>query len=108
MATFLSVQDAVDAALDAHDALREVLVHGYQPRMRAGVHWGRPRPLGGDYLGVDVNIAARVADAAKADQVLVSEGALSRVDLDALTVGRSKRLKAQGAPRGLRVVEVSR
>jgi hypothetical protein len=38
----------------------------------------------------------------------VSEGALSRVDLDALTVGRSKRLKAQGAPRGLRVVEVSR
>ena len=83
-------------------------VDGYRPRMRAGVHWGRPRPLGGDYLGVDVNIAARVADAAKADQVLASEGALSRVDTNALTLGRSKRLKAQGAPRGLRVVEVSR
>jgi class 3 adenylate cyclase len=108
MATFLSVQDALEAALDAQDALGGVVVDGYRPRMRAGVHWGRPRPLGGDYLGVDVNIAARVADAAKADQVLVSEGALSRVDLDALTVGRSKRLKAQGAPRGLRVVEVSR
>ena len=108
MATFLSVQDAVEAALDSHDALARVAVDGYRPRMRAGVHWGRPRPLGGDYLGVDVNIAARVADAAKADQVLVSEGALSRVDLDALTVGRSRRLKAQGAPRGLRVVEVSR
>jgi class 3 adenylate cyclase len=108
MATFLSVQDTVDAALDAHDALRGVLVHGYQPRMRAGVHWGRPRPLGGDYLGVDVNIAARVADAAKADQVLVSESALLRIDQEALTLGRAKRLKAQGAPRGLRVVEVSR
>jgi adenylate cyclase len=55
-----------------------------------------------------VNIAARVADAAKADQVLVSEGALSRLDPGAVAVGRSRRLKAQGAPRGLRVVEVSR
>jgi adenylate cyclase len=108
MATFVSVQDAVDAALDAHDALARVTVDGYHPRMRAGVHWGRPRQLGGDYLGVDVNIAARVADAAKADQVLVSDGALSRIDADALIVGRPKRLKAQGAPRDLRVVEVSR
>jgi adenylate cyclase len=108
MATFLSAQDAVEAALDAHDALSRVVVDGYRPRMRAGVHWGRPRPLGGDYLGVDVNIAARVADAAKADQVLVSEGALSRIDPSGVVVGRSKRLKAQGAPRGLRIVEVSR
>jgi adenylate cyclase len=108
MATFLSVQDAVEAALDAHDALSGVVVDGYRPRMRAGVHWGRPRPLGGDYLGVDVNIAARVAEAAKADQVLVSDGALTRVDLDGLTVGRGKRLKARGAPRDLRVVQVSR
>ena len=71
---------AVDAALDAQDALPQVEVDGYRPRMRAGVHWGRPRKLGGDYLGVDVNIAARVADAAKADQVLVSDTALERLD----------------------------
>jgi adenylate cyclase len=108
MATFLSVQDAVEAALDAHDELARVSVDGYRPRMRAGVHWGRPRPLGGDYLGVDVNIAARVADAAKADQVLLSEAALSRIDSQAVTVGRRRRLKASGAPRDLRVVEVSR
>src|SRR5690348_4677736 len=68
----------------------------------------RDERFGARWLGVDVNIAARVADAAKADQVLVSEVALSRVDLDALTVGRLRRLKAQGAPRGLRIVEVSR
>ena len=108
MATFLSVQDAVDAALDAGEALMDVSVDGYRPRMRAGVHWGRPRPLGGDYLGVDVNIAARVAEAAKAGQVLVSESALSRIDVEGLTVGRQKRLKARGAPRDLRVMEVSR
>lgn len=108
MATFLSVQEGVEAALDAQAALADVSVDGYRPRMRAGVHWGRPRLLGGDYLGIDVNIAARVVDAAKADQVLVSESALAGVDLDAVTVGRGKRLKARGTPRGLRVVEVSR
>jgi adenylate cyclase len=73
MATFLTAQAAVDAALDAQDAVRSIEVEGYSPRMRAGVHWGRPRKLGGDYLGVDVNVAARVVSAAKADQVLISD-----------------------------------
>ena len=52
MATFLTAQDAVEAALDAQEALGQVEVAGFRPRMRAGVHWGRPRKLGGDYLGV--------------------------------------------------------
>jgi adenylate cyclase len=108
MATFLSAQSAVDAALDAQVALQDVEVDGYRPRMRAGVHWGRPRKLGGDYLGVDVNIAARVGDAGKADQVLVSETVLERVDVEALNVGRRKRLRADGAPRELHVATVSR
>ena len=84
-------QDALEAALDAQDALGGVAVGGYRPRMRAGVHWGRPRPLGGDYLGVDVNIAARVADAAKGGQVLVSDPVLQRIDPEGLTTSRSKR-----------------
>jgi adenylate cyclase len=108
MATFLTAQGAVDAALDAQEELQRVEVDGYRPRMRAGVHWGRPRRLGGDYLGVDVNIAARVGDAGKADQVLVSEPALARVDLETLHVGRRKRLRADGAPRELHVATVSR
>jgi adenylate cyclase len=110
IATFLDVESAVGAALDAHDALAGVEVAGYRPKMRAGVHWGRPRKLGGDYLGVDVNIAARVADAAKADQVLVSAPALSQLDLEryGLRVGRRKRLRAKGAPRELHVASVTR
>jgi adenylate cyclase len=64
---------AFDEPLDTQEALVEVDGDGYRPQRRAGIHWGRPRKLGGDYLGVDVNIAARVADAAKADQVMVSE-----------------------------------
>jgi adenylate cyclase len=108
MATFLTAQAAVDAALDAQDALQSVEVDGYRPRMRAGVHWGRPRKLGGDYLGVDVNIAARVGEAAKADQVLVSDTARERISVDGLSVGRRKRLRADGAPRDMHVARISR
>lgn len=108
MAVFYTAQEAVDAALDAQDALAHVAVNGYRPRMRAGVHWGRPRKLGSDYLGVDVNIAARVAETAKADQVVVSDRALEQVNLDSLTTSRPKRLRAQGAPRELRCVTVRR
>jgi adenylate cyclase len=108
MATFLTAPEAVDAALDAHDALENVEVDGHRPRMRAGVHCGRPRKLGADYLGVDVNIAARVCDAAKAGEVLVSDAAAARLDLKVLRTSRSKRLKAEGAPRDTHVVRVSR
>ena len=108
MATFLSGEAAVAAALDAHDAVNGIEVDGYSPRMRAGIHWGRPRKLGGDYLGVDVNVAARVAAAAKAEQVLVSEALLAQIDGDGLRMGKAKRLRADGAPSDLRVIRVSR
>jgi adenylate cyclase len=108
MATFLEVKPAVEAALDAHHALEAVEIDGYTPRMRAGVHWGRPRLLGGDYLGVDVNIAARVGDSAKAGEVVVSEPVLAQLDTERFHTGRSKRLRASGTPRELRVARVSR
>jgi adenylate cyclase len=110
VATFLDARAAVDAALDGQDALALVEVAGHRPRMRAGVHWGRPRRLGGDYLGVDMNIAARVGDAAKAGQVLVSAPALAQFDpaLSGVRIGRRRRLRAKGAPRGLTVASVTR
>jgi adenylate cyclase len=108
MATFLSAEEALEAALDAQDAVRNIEVDGYEPRMRAGIHWGRPRKLGGDYLGVDVNVAARITAAAKAGQVLVSDALLARIDRDGVRTGRAKRLRADGAPPGLRVARVTR
>jgi adenylate cyclase len=108
MATFLAPEQAVAAALDAQDAVQKIELDGYHPRMRAGVHWGRPRRLGGDYLGVDVNVAARVADAAKPNQVLISGAILSRIDSNGLRTGRVRRLKAHGAPPDLQVAQVSR
>jgi adenylate cyclase len=97
MAAFRHPQDAVDAAFEALARLEHIEVAGYRPRMRAGVHHGKPRRIGGDYLGVDVNIAARVGEAAKGGQVLVSQR---------VTGGRSKPLRAAGAPKGLRVRSV--
>jgi adenylate cyclase len=108
MATFLDGHEAVEAALDAQEAVRGIEVDGYSPRMRAGVHWGRPRKLGGDFLGVDVNVAARVTDAAKAGQVLVSDALLPKLGDNGVRAGRAKRLRADGTPAGLRVAEVSR
>lgn len=108
MATFLQPRAAVDAALDAQAAVAELDRDGWIPRLRAGLHWGSPRRLGGDYLGVDVNIAARVSAAAKADQVLVSDALLARFEHDDLRTGRPKKLRADGTPRDLQVVRVSR
>jgi adenylate cyclase len=108
MATFLTAQEAVDAALEAQEGLASIEVNGYRPQMRAGIHCGRPRKLGGDYIGVDVNVAARVAAAAKAAQVTISEPALQSVDLDGLRAGRRRRLKADGAPSELHIVTIER
>ena len=73
-----------------------------------GVHFGKPRTLGGDYLGVDVNIAARVAGAASGGEVLVSEAACERIDESSLRVKRRRFFRAKGAPSDLKVFAVAR
>jgi adenylate cyclase len=110
MAVFASPEDAVAAAVDAQARVALVDLDGYRPVLRAGVHTGTPRRLGGDYLGVDVNIAARVADAAKGGEVLISDPVADHLEQDghayAYRLGRRRRLKAAGAPRELRVRRV--
>lgn len=108
MAVFDDPRDAVSAALEAQDALADVEIEGHRPRMRVGVHHGCPQRVGGDYLGVDVNAAARVAEQARAEEVLASEPTLAHLDRETLRCGRARRLKAEGAPRDLRVCAVSR
>jgi len=107
MAAFDDPQDAVEAALDAGAAIAELNADGYQPEMRAGIHMGRPRRLGDDYFGTDVNIAARVADAASGNEVLISESVRERLDEEELKLKR-RRFKAKGAPKELAVYSVKR
>src|SRR4051812_48279024 len=108
MAAFPRAEQAVEAALAGHEELESVEVDGHRPRMRTGIHCGRPRRLGGDYLGVDVNIAARIGEAARARELLASEAVTAQLDAERYKVGKAKRLKAPGAPKELRVCRVER
>jgi adenylate cyclase len=108
MAVFADPAAAVAAAHEACYRVGALEVPGYRPRMRAGVHVGRPRRLGGDYLGVDVNIAARVAAAASADEVLVSGPACARLEDGAFELRRRRRFKAKGTPKEFEVYSVER
>lgn len=105
MAVFDEPAQAVDAALEASANLREIEVGGHRPRLRAGVHVGRPRRLGGDYFGVDVNVAARVAQAAGPEEILVSELAHER--LEHVSARRKWLFRApKGAPKDLRMYAI--
>jgi adenylate cyclase len=106
MAVFPDPHEAVDAALEAAQALDGVDVARHRPHLRAGVHLGTPRRLGGDYFGVDVNVAARVAEAAGPDEVLVSEAARERLDTERLNLKRRLLFRAKGAPKDLKVYSV--
>ena len=103
MAVFTEADAAVDAAREAREKVASLQVNGYTPQMRAGVHVGRPRKIGGDYVGVDVNVAARVADAAGAGQILVSGAVCERLEPEKFEFKRRRRFKAKGAPKELEV-----
>jgi adenylate cyclase len=107
MSVFGEADDAVRAALQAQDQARGIDIAGHTPELRAGVHVGRPRRVGGDYLGIDVNIAARVGEASKGGEVLVSEPACEALDGSAFKLGRKRRLRETGAPRDLTVCSVT-
>jgi adenylate cyclase len=107
MAVFGDSQQAVAAALDAQKGISDIEVEGYRPTQRAGVHRGTPRKVKGDFLGVDVNIAARVGDCADGGEVLVSEPVREELDGRRFKFGSSRELSAPGAPADLTVCSVS-
>ncbi len=106
MAVFGDSKQAVAAALDAQQGIAEIEVDGYRPTQRAGVHRGTPRKVKGDFLGVDVNIAARVADCAGGGEVLISEPVREELDGRRFKFGSSRELSAPGAPADLTVCAV--
>jgi adenylate cyclase len=100
MAAFWDAGSATEVAFAANERIAAIEVGGYRPRLRTGIHLGRPRKLGGDYFGVDVNIAARLADAAKPGEVLVSDPIVAALDPAAVTA-KNRRFRAKGAPADL-------
>ncbi len=106
MAVFGDPEDAVDAGLACVGGVEQIELDGYRPSLRAGVHAGRPRKLGSDYLGVDVNVAARVTEGAKGGQLLVSGPVTERLPEDGYELKRIRRFRAKGAPKDLEVFSV--
>ena len=101
MAVFDDPGAAVDAIFAARERLREVESDGYDAQLRAGIHIGRPRRIGSDYIGIDVNVAARVAEEAKPGEVLATDRALAVLEGRELRRSRNRRIKVKGVPRDL-------
>jgi predicted ATPase/class 3 adenylate cyclase len=79
-AVFADHAAAVRAAVAAQRALAaHPWSHGTPLRVRMGLHTGRGELGGDDYLGIDVNRAARIAAAGHGGQVLLSEATLPLV-----------------------------
>jgi predicted ATPase/class 3 adenylate cyclase len=71
---FTDAASAVAAAVAAQRALREATwPTGADPRVRMGLHTGLGVAGGDDYVGPDINRAARIAGAAHGGQILLSE-----------------------------------
>jgi adenylate cyclase len=103
MAVFEEPEAALSAACEASGNLDGIEVAGYRPELRAGIHLGKPRALGGDYFGVDVNIAARVADAAGPGEILISSAVRERLESGDVQLSRKWRFQGKGAPKDLKV-----
>jgi predicted ATPase/class 3 adenylate cyclase len=76
--TALAAVEAVGAAQRA--LARQAWPEGFEVRVRMGLHTGEGVPGGGDYIGLDVHRAARVAAAAHGGQVVLSQATAALVE----------------------------
>ena len=84
MAVFTSADRAVQAVVAMREHLADVEVAGFKPQMRVGMHTGAPKEIGGDWLGVDVTIAARVMEAGGNGNTMLSANTLQALHPDTL------------------------
>jgi adenylate cyclase len=106
MAAFPDAPSAAEAAFDPRERAASIEVDSFRPQLKTGIHLGRPRKIGDDYLGVDVNIAARLLEAAKPGEILISDQTLQALEAVSVTA-RKRRFSAMGVPAdlGAHVVE---
>jgi predicted ATPase len=78
---FAEARAALDAAVEAQRALAvQEWPQGATVAVRIGLHTGAPTVVDGDYVGLDVHRAARIAGAAHGGQVVVSETTYELLD----------------------------
>jgi adenylate cyclase len=106
MAVFPEPASALESILAAQGAVGELDVDGYRPQLRAGIHTGRAQRVGDDYFGVDVNVAARVAEQASAGEVLITHSVLQGLDDAQLAVRQKRFFRGKGVPNEIKVHSV--
>jgi adenylate cyclase len=107
MMVFESPDQAVAGTQETLDAVAQLRCDGYEPQLRAGVHFGEPSRIGGDYLGVDVTVAARLCEAAGDGEILISNDVAERIDEDTARVWQPSPVLEKGTPDNLRVFRLS-
>ena len=107
MMVFEDADEAVAGTREALEAVAAMKCDGYKPRLRAGVHFGEPTRIGGDYLGVDVTVAARLCEAAAENEILLSNDVAQRIDQDTARVEEPAPVLEKGTPDNLRVFRIS-
>jgi class 3 adenylate cyclase len=107
MAVFTDASLSLDAARNALQAGAAVDADGYTPELRAGLHYGTPRPIGSDYIGIDVNVAARLCEAARGNEVLISEAVRAQLDGQTSELERRPVENLDGVPTALKTYAVT-
>jgi adenylate cyclase len=69
---------AVSACLELRDRFDDDAFDEAPLGVRMGLHWGEPTPRGSDFVGHDVNIAARIVELAGTGELLLSESIRDR------------------------------
>jgi adenylate cyclase len=107
MMVFESADQAIAGTKEALDAVADMRCDGYKPQLRAGVHFGKPTRIGGDYLGVDVTVAARLCEAAGDGEILLSNEVAALIDEETARVWEPDQVLEKGTPDNLRVFRIS-
>ena len=108
MAAFGTPEGAVEAAVSLSPDLRDCEAVGVPLAVRVGVHTGEVVSENGDLFGTNVAMAARIAAAARGDEVLVSEAVREQVvDVEGLEFRRRRAARFKGLPGRHRVYAVT-
>ncbi|MHC9292340.1 adenylate/guanylate cyclase domain-containing protein [Mycobacterium sp. LTG2003] len=99
MIAFADPENAVRFTTAVQHALAEKPERWQGIRVRMGVHMGTSVRRGDDLFGLDVAMAARVADQADGGEILVSEPVADAVaDLDDIALGAPREVELKGLP----------
>ena len=94
---FDNASDAVKAAVGVQRRLaKHRREHGFAPWVRIGLHTTEATPQGSDYAGHGVHVAARVADLAEREGIVMSSDGLQAAGTIAYPVSEPRKVELKG------------